>query len=242
MRVCGRNILQRIKTSFWRTTPNCLKIPQIPPFLGILFTLLLKSGAGFHAIASGSHYFGPPWLQKRLSWDIGPEVFLICEPWVNRGRVIHQTCKVPDVALSPPGVDQRLQRDMWEGFWPRAWQEKDFWVTNSPLGNQKFSNRLYGWTITKDEKSKRKWILRPWKPDGNSCLPEPRGTGPAGAKVAALRWEQTAYCIMKAIDPSVCLPSQAEPITSGLSNNHSLTLTNTIEDLKKAFNKNAALL
>lgn len=45
---------------------------------------------------------------------------------------------------------------------------------------------------------------------------------------------------MKAIDPSVCLPSQAEPITSGLSNNHSLT--NTIEDLKKAFNKNAALL
>lgn len=83
-------------------------------------------------------------------------------------------------------------------------------------------------------------MLRQWKPGGNSCLPKLRGTGPAGAKAAAVRWEQTAYCIIKAINPSVCLPPQAEPITSCLLNNDSST--NSIESLKKALDKNAALL
>ena len=91
MRVCGRNISQTkiTKRSFGRTASNWLKIPQIPPFLGIFFTLLLKSGAGFHAIASGSHYFWPPWPWKMLSWDIGhipqglPQLWAPGEPEVK---------------------------------------------------------------------------------------------------------------------------------------------------------------
>lgn len=67
-----------------------------------------------------------------------------------------------------------------------------------------------------------------------------RATGPVGAKAAAVGWQQTAHCIMKAISPSVCVPSQAEPIIWYLLDNDSAT--NSVESLKKTLNKNAALL
>lgn len=43
--------------------------------------------------------------------------------------------------------------------------------------HQKQNKREQRW------KSKQKWILRPWKPDGNFCLLKSCGTGPAGGVV-----------------------------------------------------------
>lgn len=156
-----------------------------------------------------------------------------------RSGVIHWTCKVPDVVLSPPGVDQSAEGHVGKLLATDMAREGLLSEQQPPRWSEVFQETIWI-NLTKDEKSKRKWILRQWKPGGNSCLPKLRGTGPVGAKAAAVRWEQRACCIMEAINPSVCLPSQAQPITSYLLNNDSST--NSIESLKKALNKNAALL